>query len=329
MPPRIGISGWAYSPWRKVFYPEGLAIKRELAYAAARFNSIEINGTFYSLQRPSSYATWYDQTPEDFVFAIKGGRFITHMKKLRDVDEATANFFASGLLNLKEKLGPILWQFPAALAFEPQRFEKFFKLLPKDTRGAAALAKKHNDKVKGRAVTRAFVDQPIRHAVEIRHPSFCTPQFVDLLRKYNIALVFADTAGIWPYAEDVTADFVYLRLHGAEQLYASGYTDAMLDWWASRIAQWRKGEAPGDTRCIAGSKPPKRRRRDVYAYFDNDAKVHAPFDALRLAARLRNDPHHPHAHARAPDGAGEEPRETWPDFARGARRGLKTRGTKS
>jgi len=313
---RIGISGWTYAPWRKVFYPEGLPIKRELEYAAEKFNSIEINGTFYSLQRPSSYQTWYDQTPPGFVFALKGGRFITHMKKLRDVDEATANYFASGVLNLREKLGPILWQFPASLGFDRERFEKFFQLLPRDTAGAARLAKKHNDKVNGRAVTCAYVDQPIRHAVEIRHPSFLTSEFIDLLRRYNIALVFADTAGIWPYAEDVTADFVYLRLHGAEQLYASGYTDPMLHWWASRIREWRQGGAPCDARCVSSSPASKARRRDVYAYFDNDAKVHAPFDALRLTARLRGDVKCADAHGRAPAGAGEEPRENWPDHSR-------------
>ena len=326
---RIGISGWTYAPWRGVFYPKDVTIKRELAYAATKFNSIEINGSFYSLQRPSSYQMWYEATPQDFIFAIKGGRFITHMKKLRDVEEATANFFASGLLALKEKLGPILWQFPAAFAFNPLRFESFFELLPKDTHEAAKLARKHNDKVKGRAYTKAHVDQAVRHAVEIRHPSFLCDEFIELLRRYNIALVFADTAGIWPYAEDVTADFVYLRLHGAEQLYASGYTDAMLDWWASRIRMWRKGQAPCDTRCCSSLRPPKMRARDVYCYFDNDAKVHAPFDAMRLAARLRGGRKSPDAHGRAPHGAGEEPRETWPDYGTRSRRGLKTRATGS
>ena len=313
---RIGISGWTYGPWRKVFYPEELAIKRELEYASRKFNSIEINGSFYSLQRPSSYQKWYDDTPDDFVFAIKGGRFITHMKKLRDVKEATANFFASGLLALKEKLGPILWQFPPQFAFDGERFERFFELLPKDTDQAARLAKKHNDKVKGRTYTKAQVDQRVRHAVEIRHPSFLVPEFIDLLRKFNIALVFADTAGIWPYAEDVTADFVYLRLHGAEQLYASGYTDPMLHWWGSRIRAWQRGEAPCDTRCVMSEKPKRSaKRRDVYAYFDNDAKVHAPFDAMRLAARLSGRSRSADAHGRAPEGAGEEPRQSWPDFA--------------
>src|SRR6188768_2957731 len=151
---RIGISGWRYEPWRGTFYPEDLAQKRELEFASRKLNSIEINGSFYSLQRPEFYQQWYDATSDDFVFSVKGGRFITHMKKLRDVDEATANFFASGLLNLREKLGPILWQFPASLGFERERFEKFFQLLPKDTQQAARLAKRHNEKVKGRAVTK-------------------------------------------------------------------------------------------------------------------------------------------------------------------------------
>jgi len=312
---RIGISGWTYGPWRKVFYPEDLPQKRELEYASRKLNSIEINGSFYSLQLPSSYKTWYEQTPDGFVFSVKGGRFITHMKKLKDVDAATANFFASGLLVLKEKLGPILWQFPAGFAYNEERFEAFFNLLPRDHASAAALGRKHNDKVKCRALTKAFIDAPIRHAVEIRHPSFLTESFVRLLRKHNIALVFADSAGIWPYSEDVTADFVYLRLHGAEQLYASGYTDIMLDWWASRIREWQRGKSPCDTRCVSDRKPPARKARDAYVYFDNDAKVHAPFDAMRLASRLATRPA-PDAHARAPHGAGEEPRANWPDYRR-------------
>jgi len=320
METRVGISGWTYGPWRKVFYPEGLAIKRELEYASRKLNSIEINGSFYSLQRPSSYQAWYDATPEDFVFSVKGGRFITHMKKLRDVDEATANFFASGLLALKEKLGPILWQFPPNLGFELDRFERFFKLLPKDTEQAAHLAKKHNEKVKGRAYTKAHVDQKMRYAVEIRHPSFLSESFIDLLRKHNMALVFADSAGIWPYAEDVTADFVYLRLHGAEQLYASGYTDTMLDWWASRIRLWQRGQNPCDHRCVSSRLSKSRKKRDAYIYFDNDAKVHAPFDAIRLAAKLRGK-RDSIAHGGAPEGAGEEPREHWPGY--GARRTAK------
>src|SRR5688500_4744453 len=206
---RIGISGWTYAGWRGVFYPPDLKQKRELEYASRQFNSIEINGTFYSLQRPASFQTWYDATPSDFVFAVKGSRFITHMKKLKDVDTALANFFASGVLLLKEKLGPILWQFAPQLAYHEERFAKFLELLPRTTSAASRLARKHDGRVTGRAAIKADAERPIRHAFEIRHDSFLDESFVQLLRQHRAALVFADTAGLWPYAEDVTADFVY------------------------------------------------------------------------------------------------------------------------
>lgn len=283
---RIGISGWTYGPWRGVFYPEGLAQKRELEYAGRQLNSIEINGSFYSLQRPTSYQSWYEQTPDDFVFSLKGGRFITHMKRLRDVEVPLANFFASGVLALREKLGPILWQFPPNFRFEPERFESFFKLLPRDTEEAAELAKNHDRKLKARALTRTDGKRPMRYAVEVRHASFLDPAFFALLRKHRIAFCFADSAGKWPYAEDVTSDFAYIRLHGAEELYASGYTDSALDWWAARIGAWSAGREPPDARRVHDQPPKPRKSRDVYVYFDNDIKVKAPFDAMALSARL-------------------------------------------
>jgi uncharacterized protein YecE (DUF72 family) len=284
----IGISGWRYGPWRGTFYPAKWPQKRELEYAASKFNSVEINGSFYSLQRPDSYRLWYEQTPGDFVFAVKGGRFITHMKKLRDVETPLANFFASGVLGLKEKLGPILWQFPPNMPCDLPRFEAFFDLLPRDTKQAAALARNHDAKLKHGALTEADRKRPIRYAVEIRRQEFVMPEFLKLLRKYNIAFCFADTAGRWPYTEDVTADFVYVRLHGAEELYASGYTDSMLDWWASRVGAWREGKEPKDTRHVMDRPTPRAPEgRDVYVYFDNDAKVKAPFDAMALAERLK------------------------------------------
>lgn len=283
---RIGISGWTYPPWRGVFYPEGLAQRRELEYTSRKVNSIEINGSFYSLQRPTSYKKWHDETPPRFLFAVKGGRFITHMKKLKDVERPLANFFASGVLRLEEKLGPILWQFPEMLRYDAERFERFLELLPKTTAAAAELARGHDERLTGRAWTETREDRPIRHAFEVRHDSYFTAEFADLLRRHGAALVFADTAQKWPYAEEVTADFVYLRLHGAEYLYASGYTDEQLDWWARRIAAWRAGGEPADARRLTAAEPPGREGRDVYVYFDNDAKVHAPFDAMRLAERL-------------------------------------------
>ena len=283
---RIGISGWNYAGWRGEFYPPGLAQKRELEYASRQFNSIEVNGTFYSMQRPSSFRAWYDATPPDFVFAVKGSRFITHMKKLKDVDAALANFFAQGVLRLGEKLGPILWQFPPQLRFDAAKFEHFLGMLPHDHREAARLARKYDARLEGRAWTRAAHDGPIRHAFEIRHESFLCDEFVRMLRRHDAALVFADTAGLWPYAEDVTSDFVYIRLHGASELYTSGYRDHELDWWADRIARWRSGAEPPDATRVLARNARRRAKRDVYVYFDNDRKVHAPFDALRLAERV-------------------------------------------
>jgi uncharacterized protein YecE (DUF72 family) len=285
---RVGISGWRYPGWRGKFYPKNLPQHRELEFASGAFNSVEINGSFYSLQLPSSYKRWYAATPPDLLFAVKGGRFITHMKKLRGVETALANFFASGVLALREKLGPILWQLPPNLGFDPERLTEFFNLLPRNTAEAARLAKTHDDKLKARAFLKIDISRSIRHALEVRHLSFMTAEFFELLLRHNIAFVFADTAGKWPYAEHLTADFVYIRLHGAEQLYVSGYSDAELDWWARRIEKWRVGKQPRDARLIGPHKIDNK-HRDVFVYFDNDAKVHAPFDAIRLAKRLDVD----------------------------------------
>jgi uncharacterized protein YecE (DUF72 family) len=283
---RVGISGWRYDPWRGVFYPTGLPQREELAYASRKMPTLEINGSFYSLQRPEYYARWYAETPPGFVFSVKGGRFITHMLKLRDVEAALANFFASGMANLREKLGPFLWQLPPTLGFDARRLERFFELLPHDTDQAAALARRRNDKVKGRARLAYGANRPLRHALEIRHPSFVDPAFVALLRKHAIALVVAETAGKWPLVEDVTSDFVYMRLHGDRKLYVSGYTAAALARWAERIRAWRVGGEPSDARRIAADVRAPIEPRDVYCYFDNDAKVKAPRDAQRLARLL-------------------------------------------
>jgi uncharacterized protein YecE (DUF72 family) len=282
---RIGISGWTYKPWRGDFYPKGLARKKELAYAASLFPSIEINGTFYSLQHPSSFATWAEQTPDDFVFSIKGSRYITHMLKLRNAEQALANFFASGLLAVGHKLGPVLWQFPPNFQYNAAKLEEFFTLLPRDTHAAARLAQNHDDRLENRAYTALTRKRPIRHAMEIRHPSFVTPDFISLLRRHNIALVCADTVE-WPLLMDITSDFLYCRLHGSEVLYTSGYSDQALDQWAARIATWASGgEVVGGDH--ASPKPARQRAfRDVYVYFDNDAKVHAPKDAQALIQRV-------------------------------------------
>jgi uncharacterized protein YecE (DUF72 family) len=280
---RIGISGWRYAPWRGRFYPKGLRQKDELAYAAARFPTVEINGTFYSLQDPESFRRWADETPKDFVFAVKGPRFLTHMPKLGRPEKPLANFLANGLLALGPKLGPILWQFPPNFHFNEERLEAFFELLPRDTEAAAKLARKHDHRVKGRTALETDGKRPIRHAIEIRHDSFRTAAFIDLLRKHRIALVCADTVE-WPLLMDLTADFIYCRLHGSEVLYASGYDDPALKRWAARVAAWAQGTEPRDAVRVIAKPAPKRSRRDVYVYFDNDAKVRAPVDAWRLAA---------------------------------------------
>jgi uncharacterized protein YecE (DUF72 family) len=286
---RIGTSGWRYGGWRSVFYPVGLPQRSELEYLAARVNSVEINGSFYSLQRPQSYRTWYEQTPADFVFAIKGSRFITHMKKLRDIEAPLANFFASGVLCLENKIGPILWQFPERIRLDLDLFRAFFDMLPRDTRAAARLARRHDERVSGRSFLSPKTKRPLRYAVEFRSQTFCCRNFIDLLRKHGIALVVADTAGRWPLCEDVTADFVYLRLHGDVELYASGYSDQALDDWARRIRAWAAGREPRGARKVTKTRI-ESKPRDVYVYFDNDAKVHAPFDALSLRQKL--EPRH-------------------------------------
>lgn len=283
---RIGISGWRYPPWRGVFYPTGLPQRRELEFAARCFGSVEINGSFYSLQTPDSYAAWHDATPADFVFSVKGPRFLTHMQRLRDVDKPLANFLASGLLRLGRKLGPILWQLPPNMRYEPERIDVFLSRLPRDTGQALAMARRRDvDRMRGRSALAIDRSRRLRHAIEARHPSFCDPAFLGQLRRHGVAWVVADSAGKWPYAEDVTSDFVYVRLHGDTELYASGYGPAAIDRWARRIRHWAEGTETADATRIDGPAPP-RRQRDVYCYFDNDAKVHAPFDALALMARL-------------------------------------------
>lgn len=282
----VGIAGWRYQPWRGVFYPAGLSQDRELAFASRALQSIELNGSFYALQKPASYAAWHAATPPGFVFSVKGNRYITHVKRLRDIDAPLANVLASGVFALGAKLGPFLWQFPPNFRFEPDSMAHFLSLLPHDTDQGLALARQHEPRMQGKVALQVDKKRKLRHAIEIRHESFVDPAFIALLRKYKVALVVADTAGKWPYYEDITADFMYLRLHGDKQLYASGYTEAALARWAARLKAWRAGTEPDDARHMSGSPAPRRASRDVFCYFDNDIKVHAPFDAMRLIAML-------------------------------------------
>ena len=281
---RIGISGWTYEGWRGEFYPEGLRQKDELRYAAERMDTIEINGSFYSLQSPDSYQRWRDETPRDFRFSVKGSRYITHMKRLGDAEPALAKFFASGILLLREKLGPVLWQLPANFTFEEARLDRFFEALPPDTESAAALARSA-ELTPSRRHDETDRNRRLRHVIEVRNESFFVPAFVRLLRRHNVGLVISDSPE-WPLREELTAGLVYIRLHGARNLYESRYTDAELDHWAERATAWREGRDVGDAERITERTPPPRKGRDVWIYFDNDAKVHAPRDALRLKDRV-------------------------------------------
>ncbi len=314
---RIGVSGWRYAPWRGVFYPPDLPHRAELEYASRRFSTIELNGSFYSLQRPESYAQWYRETPEGFVFGVKGPRYVTHMLKLRRIEEPLANFFASGVLALGEKLGPILWQLPPQFKHDIDRLEGFLHLLPRDTAAALALARRRSAWMKGRVRLAIDAGRPLRHAIEIRHESFLDPAFIELLRAERIALVVAESAGRWPMLHDVTADFLYIRLHGDKELYRSGYSARALERWAERIRAWHAGAEPADVLRVgaATSGTCSHAPRDIYCYFDNtDAKLRAPADAQSLMRKLG---------LAWPDTGSEEPLK--PAAARGGKPGAKIR----
>lgn len=265
---RVGVSGWRYPHWRGRFYPRGLPQRSELGYVAARFPTVELDGSFYSLQRPASYLAWRDATPPGFVFAVKGGRYITHMLRLRDVRTPLANFFASGVLALGDRLGPVLWQLPERQHCDLGVLEEFLTLLPQTLRDAATLAREHDGKLKTDPWTAVDADRPVRHALEARHRSFEDPAALRLLRDHEVALVVSEGAGRWPVLDHVTAPLVYLRLHGRTRLYASGYAPRTLDEWAGRVRAWYDDG------------------HDVVVYLDNDGDAHAPHDALALMARL-------------------------------------------
>lgn len=266
---RVGTSGWIYPSWRGRFYPKEIPQRAWLAYLAERVNGLELNGTFYSLKRPDDYRAWASQVPDDFEFAVKGGRYITHLKQLHDVETALANFFASGVLALGERMGPVLWQLPSRMRLNQGRLESFLTALPRSMAAAAELAEKHDDKVVD-ALTATDTDRPIRHALEVRNETFRKPEVLELLRRNGVALVMSHSAGTFPYFEELTADLVYVRLHGSAQLYVGSYSDADLDAWAAKVRVWS-------------------RDHDVRVYFDNDTDAVAPRDAVRLVSALRRD----------------------------------------
>ncbi|HEU4915496.1 MAG TPA: DUF72 domain-containing protein [Acidimicrobiia bacterium] len=259
---RIGLSGWSYQDWRGDFYPDGLPHDEELSYAAARFPTLEINRTFYSLVKPKTMRAWYDATPYDLRFSVKGSRFITHNKKLANTEDPMKRFVESGLVDLKHKLGPILWQLGPNLRFDPGRVERFFSGLPHRLGG-----------------------RRLRHVFEPRHESFFVPEMARLARDHGVALAFSHSAA-WPYTEELTAGFVYIRLHGPRAVYSSPYSGRELELWAARIERWSEGSEPEDASRITDLDPPPRKGRSVYVYFDNDSGGHAPRQAADLISLL-------------------------------------------
>jgi uncharacterized protein YecE (DUF72 family) len=259
---RIGIGGWIYQPWRGVFYPKKLPQAQELAHASRELTSIEINGTFYSTQRATSFRRWAGETPDDFVFALKGPRYATHRRILAEAKSSIDRFFASGLQELGRKLGPILWQFPPAKTFDADDFAAFLALLPKDLDGIG-----------------------LRHAVEVRHESFRVPAFVALLRRHAVAVATVDSDK-HPLFADVTGDFIYARLQRTEQKLKNGYSDAGLDIWAERARNWAAGGAPKDLPTLVAPLPAAG-ARDVFIYMIAGAKVRAPAAAVALIERVR------------------------------------------
>jgi uncharacterized protein YecE (DUF72 family) len=258
---RVGVGGWTFEPWRGRFYPPGLPHARELEYASGKLTSIEINGTYYGSQKPESFAKWHDETPDDFVFALKAPRFATNRRVLAEAGESIARFFASGVLELKDKLGPINWQFAPTKKFDPDDFAAFLRLLPASVEGRA-----------------------IRHAVEVRHDSFCTPDFVALAREHRVAIVVA-ADGVYPQIADPTAPFVYARIMGTQEAAPNGYDDAALDRWADAARTWAAGGMPKGLRTVGP--PPKRGpKRDVFLYVISGCKEKNPAAAMALIERL-------------------------------------------
>lgn len=278
---RIGTAGWVFAPWRGTFYDKGLPQKRELGFASSRLGAIEINATFYSHQKPQSFSGWAAETPDDFVFTVKGHQLVTHLKKVKDVEIPLANFFASGVLALGSRLGPFCWQLPGNLAYSADRMESFLALLPQTPEALLALAGKADDRLK----TPPFLDASgvtrVRHAIEVRHPSFAAPGFIEQLRRHNVALVASDTLE-WP-GFDQTADFAYLRLQGAPgaERYSAEERTRRAGWLADIAA----GRSPQGAPTLL---PPETdpRPRDVFAFFVSTDKENAPINARAVMAEL-------------------------------------------
>jgi uncharacterized protein YecE (DUF72 family) len=281
---RLGIAGWNFADWRGEFYPKGLPQKQELGYASRALGTIEINSTFYGHQKPESFAAWAAETPADFRFSVKGHQGITHIKRLKDVEPALAFFFASGVMALGARLGAFVWQLPPNFTFNAERIEAFLALLPQTPEALVAFAETAVSEKRplftdGTGITK------VRHALEVRHKSFADPAFIDLLGKYNVALVTADTAD-WP-AMDVTADFAYLRLQSAPG--AERYEEPGLDLWAERLRALSQGAPIPEGRFI-GEGASDGKPRDVFAHFVSTDKVHAPRNAMAVMRRLGIEP---------------------------------------
>ena len=259
---RTGIGGWTFEPWRGTFYPDTLKQKDELNFASRQLKVIEVNGTYYSTQKPESFRRWAAETPDDFVFSVKASRFTTNRRVLAEAGESIERFIGSGLGELKHKLGPVLWQFAPTKKFEPEDFGTFLELLPKTLDG-----------------------KPLRHAIEVRHESFIVPAFAALARQYSVAIVFADSEK-YPMIGDVTGDFVYARLQNAKEDIATGYSAPAIKKWAERASVWAEGGDAKDLAHAAKSAAPKK-QRDVFVYMINGAKVRAPAAARALLAKLK------------------------------------------
>jgi uncharacterized protein YecE (DUF72 family) len=258
---RVGIGGWTYEPWRGTFYPEGLKHADELKYASSKLTAIEINGTFYRTQSPASFAKWRDETPDDFVFSVKGHRAAVNKKVLGEAGEAIGWFLKSGVTELGPKLGPLLWQMMPFKKFDAADFGAFLALLPEKADGLT-----------------------LRHVVEVRHESFLVPEFVALAAKHNVAVVYADSDE-YPAIADVTADFTYARLQRSQEAEAAGYPAKDLDRWAKRAKTWAAGGVPDDLPTFGKAKP-KKAKRDAFVFMIAGDKVRAPAAAQALIARL-------------------------------------------